>query len=100
MSSQMLSARQRVAILAAIVFALTAAMGWFFVAVPRSHSLGAAGGAVVVDAAADLRLEHSAALTETVAPPAVVPAGAVSHHPGRLIIRSSGVHAPVMGVGV
>jgi LPXTG-site transpeptidase (sortase) family protein len=96
----MLSSRNRVAILAAIVFVSTAALGWFFFAVPRWHSLGAAGGAVVVDAAADLKLEHSAALTVTIAPAAVVPAGAVSHPPGRLIIRSIGVNAPVLGVGV
>jgi sortase (surface protein transpeptidase) len=96
----MLSSRSRLAILAVIVFVSAAALGWFFFAVPRSHSLGAAGGAVVVDAAADLKLEHSAALAVTVAPAAVVPAGAVSYPPGRLIIRSIGVNAPVLGVGV
>jgi len=91
--------RHQVPILAAVVIALTASTGWLLVAVPHSHGLGGLGGAAVVDAAADLKLEQAAALKVTVTSSAGVPASG-PRPPGRLIIRSIGVNAPVLGVGV
>lgn len=106
MCSQMPSSRHQVQILAAVVFALTASMGWLFVAMPHPHGLGGLSGAAVVDAAADLKLEQAAALNVTVTSSAGGPAASGPRPasgpppPGRLIIRSIGVNAPVLGVGV
>jgi LPXTG-site transpeptidase (sortase) family protein len=80
------------------VFALIASLAWLFVAVPPAHGLGGLGGAAVADAAADLNLEHAAALNVSVTSPAV--ASPAAQPPGRLIIRSIGVNAPVLPVGV
>lgn|ERR1035437_1139527 len=100
MSSQMPSSRHQVPILAAVVCALTASTGWLFVAVPHQHGLGGLRAAAVVDVAADLKLEQAAALNVTVTPGGGVPGASGPRPPGRLIIRSIGVNASVLGVGV
>jgi sortase (surface protein transpeptidase) len=94
------SSRHRVAILAAVVVALTAATGWSLLGRPNTHGLGGLGGAAVVDAAADLKLEQAAALNVTVTSSTAVATAAGPPPPGRLIIHSIGVNAPVLGVGV
>lgn len=103
MGSQMPSSRHQVPILAAVVIALTASTGWLLVAVPHSHGLGGLGGAAVVDLATDLKLEQAAALNVTATSStssAGAPGARGPRPPGRLIIRSIGVNAPVLGVGV
>jgi Sortase domain len=95
------STRYQVPIVAAFAFALTASTAWLFVAVPHAHGLGGLGAAAVVDAGADLKLEQAAALSVTVTT-APVSAGGLTgpRPPGRLIIRSIGVNAAVLGVGL
>ncbi len=82
--------------MAVALFALTAAFGWLFYAVPHPSGLGGFGSAAVVDSAADLKLEQAAALKPTPSP--VNSGGPLP--PGRLIVRSIGVNAQVLPVGV
>jgi LPXTG-site transpeptidase (sortase) family protein len=96
----MSSSRHQVPILAAIVFALTASTAWLFLAVPHSHGLSGLGAAAVVDLGSDLKLEQAAALSVTVTAVNNAPGYSGPRPPGRLIIRSIGVNAPVLGVGI
>ena len=91
--------RHQVPVIAVALFALTASLGWLFVAVPHHNGLGAITAAAVVDSGADLKLEQGAALTTAGSPAsAVSPGGPLP--PGRLVIRSIGVNAQVLGVGL
>lgn len=92
------NSRHRFPITAAALFALAAAFGWLFYAIPHPGGLGGLGSAAVVDSAADLKLEQAAALTPVVASPTPAQAGPLP--PGRLIVRSIGVNAQVLPVGV
>jgi LPXTG-site transpeptidase (sortase) family protein len=96
----MASNRHQVPILTALIFALTVSALWLFVAVPRTQGLGSIGGAAVVDAASDLKLEQAAALTPTANATPGVAAASGPTPPGRLIIHSIGVNAPVLAVGI
>ncbi|HXA42388.1 MAG TPA: class F sortase [Candidatus Solibacter sp.] len=88
--------RHRVPIVTVALFALTAVFGWLFYAVPHPGGLGGFGGAAVVDSAADLKLEQAAALKPTPSPTDT--GGPLP--PGRLVVRSIGVNAQVLPVGV
>ena len=96
----MVNSRQQVPVSVVALFALVASAGWLYIALPHHSGLGSVGAAAVVDNAADLKLEQAASVNSASAavPAAVGAAGPLP--PGRLIIRSIGVNAQVLGVGL
>lgn len=76
------------------MFAAVASAGWLFLAWPSGGGV-VRSTAAVVDSGADLKLEKAAAFTVTqpAAPQGPLP-------PGKLVIRSIGVSAQVLPVGV
>src|SRR5258708_9763051 len=84
--------RPPVRIVAVALFALTAAFGWLFYAVPHPSGLGGFGSAAGVDSAAALKLEQAAALKPIASP--VNNGGPLP--PGRLIVPSLGVNPQVL----
>jgi LPXTG-site transpeptidase (sortase) family protein len=82
----------RVALVAAIILVVVTAVALTQLLGPRSHP-GFSAASSVVDPGADLALERAAALK-------VQPVQAAPKPPGRLIIHSIGVDAPIIPVGV
>jgi sortase (surface protein transpeptidase) len=96
MSLPMPRSRRLYATVALVLFAFIGAAGMLVLQKPTPRA--SVRTASVVDTAADLKLEQAAVISVAPSPEPVTPA--VAQPPGRLIIRSIGVNAPVVGVGV